>query len=155
LSIKERINIDIERCLASGIGLSGCGLPDGMDYEFYEKVFAKYNVPKRAISLLWNQRSCDVPLGIPMNISSYALLLMMVAKQVNMVPEEIIGNLGDCHVYLNQIEGVTEQLTRLPYDLPEVIISDRLVQDISEYTLNDFTLENYKYHPKIKFPLSN
>ena len=70
------------------------------------------NIPTRAISLMWNQRSCDVPLGIPMNIASYALLLTMIADEVNMVPDELIGNLGDCHIYLNQMDGVKEQLGR-------------------------------------------
>jgi thymidylate synthase len=117
--------------------------------------YDNYNIPRRAISLIWNQRSCDAPLGLPINIPSYSLLLMMVAKQVNMVPEEVIANMGDCHIYLNQIEGIEQQLTRIPYDLPTLKISDRVVNDISEYTLEDFTLENYKYHPAIKLPLSN
>jgi thymidylate synthase len=69
-------------------------------------------VPKRAISLMWVQRSCDFPLGIPTNIMGYALLLTILGKMVNMVPEELIGNLGDCHIYLNQIDGVNEQLGR-------------------------------------------
>jgi thymidylate synthase len=115
----------------------------------------RQNLPKRAISLMWNQRSCDFPLGIPANIMSYALLLTMFAKQLNMVPDELIGNLGDCHIYLNQIEGVKEQLTREPYELPTVKLLDRVVNDISEYTLNDIILENYQSHPKIYFPLSN
>ena len=113
------------------------------------------NIPTRAISLMWNQRSCDFPLGIPMNVSSYALLLMMIAKQVNMVPDELISNMGDCHIYLNQIDGVKEQITREPYELPTVKISDRVVNDISEYTLDDIILENYQSHPSIKMPLSN
>lgn len=113
------------------------------------------NIPKRAISLIYNARSQDVPLGTPFNIPSYSLLLMMVAKQVNMVPEEVIANMGDCHIYLNQIEGIKEQLSRTPYELPTVKISDRQVDDISEYTIEDFTLENYQCHPKIKLPLSN
>jgi thymidylate synthase len=70
------------------------------------------NVPTRAISLMWNQRSVDTPLGLPFNIASYGLLLMMIAQEVNMVPDELIGNLGDCHIYLNQIEGVKEQIGR-------------------------------------------
>ena len=74
--------------------------------------FDKGGIPKRAISLMWNQRSCDVPLGIPMNIASYALLLTMIADEVNMVPDELIGNLGDCHIYLNQMDGVKEQIGR-------------------------------------------
>jgi thymidylate synthase len=110
---------------------------------------------RRAISLMYNCRSQDVPLGTPFNISSYALLLEIIAKQVNMVPDQLIGNLGDCHIYLNQIDGVKEQLTREPYPLPTVKISDRVVNDISEYTLDDIILENYQSHPTIKMPLSN
>jgi thymidylate synthase len=115
----------------------------------------KHNVPTRAISLMYNCRSQDVPLGTPFNISSYALLLEIIAKQVNMVSDQLIGNLGDCHIYLNQIDGVKEQLTREPYPLPTVKISDRVVNDISEYTLDDIILENYQSHPTIKMPLSN
>jgi thymidylate synthase len=125
------------------------------DENGWNSLFDSCNIPTRAISLMWNQRSCDFPLGIPANIMSYALLLMMIAKQVNMVPDELIGNLGDCHIYLNQIDGIKEQLTREPYELPTVKLSDRIVNDISEYTLDDITLENYQSHPSIKMPLSN
>lgn len=115
----------------------------------------QFNVPKRAISLMWNQRSVDTGLGLSFNIASYSLLLMMIAKQVNMVSDEVIGNLGDVHLYLNHIEPIKEQLTREPYPLPTVKISDRVVNDISEYTLDDIILENYQRHPTIKMPLSN
>jgi thymidylate synthase len=115
----------------------------------------QFNVPTRSISLMWSQRSVDTGLGLSFNISSYSLLLMMIAKQVNMVPDEVIGNLGDVHLYLNHIEPIKEQLTREPYPLPTVKISDRVVNDISEYTLDDITLENYQSHPPIKMPLSN
>jgi thymidylate synthase len=113
------------------------------------------SIPKRAISLMWNQRSVDTGLGLSFNIASYSLLLMMIAKQVNMIPDEVIGNLGDVHLYLNHIEPIKEQLTREPYPLPTVKISDRVVNDISEYTLDDIILENYQSHPTIKMPLSN
>ena len=76
------------------------------------------NIPKRAISLMWNQRSVDTPLGLPFNIASYGLLLEIIAKEVNMVPDELIGNLGDTHIYLNQVDGIKEQLTREPFELP-------------------------------------
>jgi thymidylate synthase len=115
----------------------------------------KENIPTRAISLMWNQRSVDTGLGLSFNVSSYSLLLMMIAKQVNMIPDEVIGNLGDVHLYLNHIEPIKEQLTREPYPLPIVKISDRVVSDISEYTLDDIVLENYKCHPPIKMSLSN
>jgi thymidylate synthase len=105
----------------------------------------------RAISLMWNQRSCDVPLGIPMNIASYGLLLMMIADEVNMIPEELIGNLGDCHIYLNQMDGVKEQIGREPFELPTVYVRD----GIHCSSVNDVILENYQSHPKIYFPLSN
>jgi thymidylate synthase len=121
----------------------------------WNNLFDGFNIPKRAISLMWNQRSVDTGLGLSFNIASYGLLLMMIAKQVNMVPDELIGNLGDVHLYLNHIEPIKEQLTREPYELPTVKISDRVVNDISEYTLDDIILENYKSHPAIKMPLSN
>ena len=144
----ERINIAIERKLTH----ETAHLTEDFDYQ---KWCDEQNIPTRAISLMYNCRSQDVPLGTPFNISSYALLLMMIAKQVNMVPDQLIGNLGDCHIYLNQIDGVKEQLTREPYPLPTVKISDRVVNDISEYTLDDIILENYQSHPTIKMPLSN
>ena len=122
----------------------------GMGFETYQ-----HTIPTRAISLMWNQRSIDTFLGLPFNIASYGLLLEIIAKEVNMVPDELIGNLGDCHIYLNQIDGVKEQLTREPYELPTVKLSGRIVNDLSEYTLNDIVLENYQSHPTIKMPLSN
>ena len=76
------------------------------------EVLDKHNIPTRAISLMWNQRSVDTLLGLPFNIASYGLLLTMIADEVNMVPDELIGNLGDCHIYLNQMDGVTEQIGR-------------------------------------------
>jgi thymidylate synthase len=78
----------------------------------YNSRLNELNIPTRTISLMWNQRSCDFPLGIPFNIASYGLLLEIIAKEVNMVPDELIGNLGDCHIYLNQIEGCKEQIGR-------------------------------------------
>jgi thymidylate synthase len=127
----------------------------GVNSKVYNPEFEMYNIPTRTISLMWNQRSVDTGLGLSFNIASYGLLLMMIAKQVNMVPDELIGNLGDVHLYLNHIDPIKEQLTREPYELPTVKISDRVVNDISEYTLDDIILENYQSHPSIKMPLSN
>jgi thymidylate synthase len=86
--------------------------PNSLSDFFGEDEMNKANVPRRAISLMWNQRSVDTPLGLPFNIASYGLLLEIIAKTVNMVPDELIGNLGDCHIYLNQIDGVKEQIGR-------------------------------------------
>ncbi len=103
------------------------------------------------LSLMWNQRSVDTPLGLPFNIASYALLLMMIADEVNMVPDQLIGNLGDCHIYLDQVDGVKEQLTRQPMSLPKVTIQDGIYCS----SPSDILLENYESHPRIVFPLSN
>jgi len=122
------------------------------------------NIPTRAISLMWNQRSVDTGLGLPYNITSYALLLTILGKMTNMIPEELIGNLGDTHIYLNHIEGVKEQLTREPYQLPTLKINSGnenwhlLELDEVLNTLDPnftFKLENYQSHPTIKLPLSN
>ena len=112
---------------------------------------AKDSTPKRAISLMWNQRSVDTFLGLPFNIASYGLLLMMLADEVNMVPDELIGNLGDVHLYSNHIEQAKEQITREPMKLPNVHIRD----GIYSFMPDDVILENYESHPAIKAPLSN
>jgi thymidylate synthase len=108
------------------------------------------------ISLMWNQRSVDTFLGLPFNIASYGLLLEMIAREVDMVPDELIGNLGDCHLYNNHIEQAKEQITRTPYELPEVLMRKACsILGEREYTTEDITLINYEYHPTIKAPLSN
>ena len=127
--------------------------------EQYHNTLDQIGVQRRAISLMWNQRSVDTPLGLPFNIASYGLLLEIIAKGVDMVPDELIGNLGDTHIYLNQIEGIKEQLTREPYQLPTLKIEDEVKWQEGDclpyYSPNDFTLENYQSHPTIKLPLSN
>ena len=127
--------------------------------------------PKRAISLMWNQRSVDTFLGLPFNIASYALLLEIIAKEVNMIPEDLIGNLGDVHLYKNHIEQAKEQIKREPYDLPTIQITERnwymhekvkehlgpktFDEKIMSYRPDCFELIGYESHPKIKAPLSN
>lgn len=113
------------------------------------------NIPRRSISLMFNMRSTDVGLGLPFNLASYGLLLTMLAKQVNMIPDELVYNGGDVHLYSNHIEPIKEQLTRIPYKLSTVKLSDKIINDISEYSLDDIILENYQYHPSIKIQLSN
>ena len=119
------------------------------------------NIPRRAISLMYNARSQDFPLGTPFNIASYALLLEILAKMVNMVPDELITNMGDCHIYLNQIDGVREQITREPFELPELVMSNQINfnESVDEFLnsclITDFIVENYQSHPTIKMPLSN
>jgi thymidylate synthase len=115
------------------------------------------NFPTRAISLMWNQRSVDTFLGLPFNIASYGLLLEIIAKEVNMVPDELIGNLGDTHLYSNHIEQAKEQIGREPFELPTLKLGHlgSILENISVVDLSDFTLENYQSHPSIKAKLSN
>jgi len=116
------------------------------------------NVPTRAISLMWNQRSADTFLGLPFNIASYGLLLEIIAKAVNMVPDELIGNLGDTHLYLNHIEQAKEQIGREPFQLPtlnQFPTYEGTRPSIESYVIGDFTLNGYQSHEKIKAPLSN
>ena len=120
--------------------------------------YDELNIPTRAISLMYNARSQDVPLGTPFNLASYGLLLTILAKEVNMVPDELISNMGDCHIYLNQIDGVKEQLTREPFELPtlnQFPTYEGSRPSIESYVIGDFTLKNYQSHPTIKMPLSN
>jgi thymidylate synthase len=120
---------------------------------------AKPTTPKRAISLMWNQRSVDTFLGLPFNIASYGLLLEIIAKEVNMVPDQLIGNLGDTHLYLNHIEQAKEQIDREPMELSKLKIEDLVKWEeggcLPTYSVSDFTIENYQSHPSIKAPLSN
>lgn len=122
------------------------------------KICQDKNLPTRALSITWIQRSADLPLGIPYNIFSYSLLLALVAKQVNMIPEEVIGNLGDTHIYLNQVDGVKEQLSReVKYELPQVVIEGGYNLKDPEKTplMSQIKLVNYQSDETIKFPLSN
>jgi thymidylate synthase len=121
------------------------------DKRITSEVLNELNIPTRAISLMWNQRSVDTFLGLPFNIASYGLLLMMLADEVNMVPEELIGNLGDVHLYSNHIEQAKEQITREPMKLPSVHVRDGIFCSSTQ----DVILENYESHPAIKAPLSN
>jgi thymidylate synthase len=129
-----------------------------------EEQYNKAGIPTRAISLMWNQRSVDTFLGLPFNIASYGLLLEIIAKSVNMVPDELIGNLGDTHLYLDHLEQAKEQLNREPYLLPTLKhmktyeFYKALSEDASLFTHidpTDFQVENYQAHPHIKAPLSN
>jgi thymidylate synthase len=131
---------------------------DPLTKEGRDRLWKENNLPTRAISLMWNQRSVDTFLGLPFNIASYGLLLEIIAKEVNMVPDELIGNLGDVHLYSNHIEQAKEQIGREPYPLPKLgEIPDYLcMKDNWEcYEPTDFTLENYQSHSTIKAPLSN
>ena len=118
------------------------------------QVWTREEDGKRYISLMWNQRSVDTFLGLPFNIASYGILLHIIANEVNMIPDELIGNLGDTHLYLNHIEQAKEQIGRTSFDLPQ-LKTDAKMDGICCNVPDDFILEGYQYHPTIKAPLSN
>jgi thymidylate synthase len=164
LSLEERYNLALPIWKKKYGPLADMMIPTNIDN-------TPYKIPTRAISLMWNQRSVDTFLGLPFNIASYALLLEILAKEVNMVPDELIGNLGDVHLYSNHINQAKAQILRKPYSLPKVNITERnwyqheLVKErLGPKTFNDkilsyrpdcFELVGYESHSGIKAPLSN
>jgi thymidylate synthase len=118
------------------------------------QIYTREEDGNRYISLMWNQRSVDTFLGLPFNIASYGLLLEIIAKEVNMIPDELIGNLGDVHLYSNHIEQAKEQIGRTSFDLPQLKTQAKM-DGICCNVPDDFVLDGYQSHPTIKAPLSN
>jgi thymidylate synthase len=109
----------------------------------------QFYVANGTLSCQMYQRSCDIFLGVPFNIASYALLTMMIAKAAGLKPGEFIHTLGDAHIYLNHLDQVNLQRSRSPLPLPEMILNP-LKTNILDYTFDDFQLVNYQSHPHIK-----
>jgi thymidylate synthase len=160
LSLQERVDLGVKDY---GVDILDFGInSDGAeDEEEMNRIIDTYGVPKRYISLLWNQRSVDTFLGLPFNIASYGLLLELVGRMVNMVPYKLVGNLGDTHLYSNHIEQAKEQMGRTSYELPKIEIDNKidfsndLDEILDEIKVEDIRLVNYKSHDKIVAPLSN
>ncbi len=111
----------------------------------------QFNVAGEHLDLQLYQRSADMALGVPFNIASYALLLMMVAKQCGLTARHFVHTLGDAHVYLNHVEGLKVQLGRAPHPLPRVTIArDR----VDEVQFEDVVLHDYVHHPFIRFKVA-
>jgi len=113
----------------------------------------KANIPKHKLNMMFNMRSIDLALGLPFNIASYGLLLMMFAQQTNMVANELVASLGDLHIYLNQQEGMSKQGESETFALPTVTIEK--AKSIFDYKVENFKLNNYQNAGKIAMPLSN
>jgi thymidylate synthase len=162
LSRQERSDYYYENGNSEGIVEGSLDLSIWVNDETAHIWYNKRNVPTRAISLMWNQRSVDTFLGLPFNIASYGLLLEIIAKEVNMVPDELIGNLGDTHLYEDHLSQASEQLIRKSYSLPKLEINDQYWVDncgldthILSMLIEDFQVKEYQSHPTIKAPLSN
>ena len=140
LNLDERIDIH-----------NGSRVPMNRSSDYFHEHMDSYGIPRRAISLMWNQRSVDTFLGLPFNIASYATLLSLIAEEVGMMPEFLVGNLGDTHLYLNHLEQAKEQIEREPYKLPYLrLMNSNLLE--GEF---DYDIVGYVSHPTIKAPLSN
>jgi thymidylate synthase len=116
-------------------------------------ILFQFYVADGRLSCQLYQRSADIFLGVPFNIASYSLLLLMMAQVTGLQPGEFIHTLGDAHIYLNHIEQVKLQLTRKPYPLP-VMRLNTAKKSIFDFEYEDFTLENYQAHPHIKGEIS-
>jgi thymidylate synthase len=123
------------------------------DQRYRNVTMDELNAPSREISLMWNQRSVDTGLGLPFNIASYGLLLEMLAQQTNMIAGELIGSLGDTHVYSNHVEQIKEQLGRESKGSSPKLVLNK-AKDIFSYKFEDFTIEGYEAHPSIKMPIA-
>ena len=113
-------------------------------------VLFQFYVAEGKLSLQMYQRSCDMFLGVPLNIASYSTLLHMVAKITGLVPHEFIHALGDAHIYLDHLDAVKTQLSRTPYPLPQLRIADRGQTEIDDFEMDDFDLIDYQHHPTIR-----
>lgn len=147
LSLEERIEI---------YGIEKINKNDNGYYEhsYAELILNNANVPKRELSLMFYMRSVDVGLGLPFDIASYGFLLSMIAAQVNMKVGELKFILADTHIYVNQIDGLKEQVTREPLLLPKLKLNPD-VKSIFDYTFDDIEIVDYVSHDKIFLPLSN
>ena len=144
LSDKERYDYWWKNNYETGMEYNESNIPN-FDDAYYTRT------PKRSISLMWNQRSVDTFLGLPFNIASYGMLLTLLAEEVGMIPGELIGNLGDTHLYSNHVEQAREQIERTSFDLPKIKVSNVDILN-GEW---DYEIKDYEYHPTIKAPLSN
>ncbi len=113
----------------------------------------QFYVAEGRLSCLLYQRSADTPVGLVFNIAQYSLLTLMVAQQCDLQPGDFVWTGGDCHIYLNQVDGVKEQLGRDPRPLPKLVIKRRPAS-IFEYRPEDFELQDYNPHPPIKYPVA-
>ena len=115
--------------------------------------FFQFFVADGKLSCQLYQRSCDIFLGVPFNIASYALLTHMVAQQTDLLPGEFIWTGGDCHLYSNHLEQADLQLSREPHPLPTLNIK-RKPKDLFSYRPEDFEIVGYEHHPHIKAPVA-
>lgn len=116
-------------------------------------MFFQFNVTEGRLSCSMYMRSCDLFLGLPFNIASYALLTMMIAQQTDLEPGELIISIGDAHIYSNHLDQVNEQLSRQPRTLPTLTL-DPSIKSVFEFAYEHFHVTGYDPHPRISAPIA-
>jgi thymidylate synthase len=142
-----------ELTLEERLDLCGDFEPKGFDDQTVSNQMDLHKIPTRRLNCLLYQRSNDTALGIPFNITSYALLTAMIAHCVNMIPGVFTHSMGDLHIYTNHIEGIKLQLTREPKKLPRLWLNPE-IKSLFDFKFDDIKLEGYDPHPTIKFDVA-
>ncbi len=104
------------------------------------------------LNMLWNQRSCDVALGVPFNIASYGLMLHLLAKETGLKEGKLVGFLADTHIYINHVDGLMQQLNRKPFPLPKIKTGN--FSSIFDWKYTDTEILDYMHHPRIRFEVA-
>lgn len=134
------------------VRLNGEQVEEGRNY-MIDEMLRHNGIPDKRLNCVVMQRSADIPLGVPYNIASYAILTMMIAKQLDFALGELVMNFHDAHIYQKQMEGVAEQLQREPKPLPQLLLNPN-VKNIFDYEFEDFKLVGYDAHPTIKYEIT-
>ena len=161
LSDQERLELLVERApvmsgLVEGLFDRHGDVKDEASHAYQKALEAleTYKIPGHVLSLQMYQRSADIPVGVPFNIASYALLLILVANELNMVLGEYVHTFGDAHIYSNQLSGVKEQLTRTPGRLPRIKLHCPVGKSIFDIELSDIELVGYDPQDPIEYPIA-
>jgi thymidylate synthase len=151
LTLEERTKLLTEEQCKNDLDLTNSyGIRPSSDLELVEK----YNIPTRRLNCYFNMRSNDVPLGLPYNIAFYALFTHLMAHCVNMVPGQLVYSGADVHIYENQLDGIKEQLSRTPGQLPQLIIKPECPTNLFDIKFDHIDIVNYNPQSHIKMPVA-
>ena len=125
-----------------------------MYYKYSDEDFDRTGIPKYRLNCYFNMRSNDVPLGLPYNIAFYALFTHLMAHCLNMIPSQLVYSGADVHIYENQQEGITEQLTRTPGKLPKLVLKPECPTNLFDIKFDHIDIVDYNHQAHIKMPVA-